>query len=292
MHTRRSLIKSCTLTLLITTLASGTLAKSCLWKVTSESGTLYLQGSIHLLKADNYPLAPAIEDAYAASTALVLEVDMKEMAAPEAQQNIGTKALLPAGESLSQILDEDSYQALTAACEKAGLPIAALERFKPWFAAMTVSLTQLQRMGFNGQYGLDTYFAGKAEADGKKVIGLESVEFQINLLASLAAENPNDYTQRALAALKDIQADTDALVNAWETGDIDALGALISKSFEGYPHLYKTFVQDRNERWLKTLQHLLETSEIHMVVIGAGHLSDEKGLIELLKEKGYTLEQL
>ena len=83
MNTRGSFIKSCTLVLMTVVLATGTMAKSCLWKVTSKTGTLYLQGSIHALKADSYPLAPAMEEAYTASRTLVLEVDMKEMTSPE-----------------------------------------------------------------------------------------------------------------------------------------------------------------------------------------------------------------
>jgi len=292
MNTRRGFIVSCTLALIVIALATGTMAKSCLWKVTSKTGTLYLQGSIHILKADSHPLAPAIEDAYAASDTLVLEVDMSEMSSQETQQRIMAKAMVPGTETLQQALDEVTYQKLNAACDRAGLPIAALAQFKPWFATMTLTLTQLQKMGFESRYGLDSYFSGKAGDDGKKVIGLESVDFQIELLDSLSKENPNDFVTRALADLAVIEEDVDSLVKAWETGDIDALGALMSKSFEGYPDLYKTFVLDRNERWLKTLCGLLKTSETYMVVLGAGHLSEKGGLLELLKQKGYALEQL
>lgn len=292
MNTRRGFIKSCTLALMAATLATGTMAKSCLWKVTSKTGTLYLQGSVHVLKADSYPLAPAIERAYAASETLVLEVDMSEMASPEAQQRIMAKAMISGTGTLQQALDEDTCQKLNAACDRVGLPIAALAKFKPWFATMTLTLTQLNKMGFDSEHGLDTYFFGRAEADGKKVLGLESVDFQIDLLNSLSRENPNDFVTRALADLTVIEEDVAFLEKAWKTGDSEALSALMSKSFEGYPNLYKTFVLDRNERWLKTLRGLLKTSETHMVVVGAGHLSGKGGLLELLKQKGYAMEQL
>lgn len=292
MNIRRGFLKSCTLALLAATLATGAMAKSCLWKVSSETGTLYVQGSVHVLKASHYPLAPAIEQAYAESAALVLEVDMKEMASSEIQQRIMEKAMLPGTETLQQVLNADTYQELEAACTQMGLPIATLAKFKPWFASMTLTLAQLQIMGFNPQHGLDTYFFGKATADGKKVLGLESVGFQIDLLESLAEENPNDFVTRALADLAVVEKEVAMLEKAWETGDIDTLGALISKSFEGYPKLYKTFVLDRNDRWLKTLNSLLEAHETHMVVVGAGHLSGKGGLLELLRQRGYTIEQL
>ena len=292
MHTKRGFIKSCTLALIAATLASGVSAKSCLWKVTSPTGTLYLQGSVHILKADNYPLPSSIEQAYVASEVLVLEVNMKEMASPETQQRIMSKAMLPGAKTLQQELDVDTYEKLSAACIQTGLPIAALEKFKPWFSTMTLSLLKLQQMGFESQHGLDTYFYGKATADGKKVIGLENIDFQIDLFDSLAESNPNDFVTRALADLDVIEKEIALLEKAWVTGDIDTLGTLMSKSFEGYPEFYKTFVLDRNDRWLKKLNDLLEKPKISMVVVGAGHLPGKGGLLELLEEKGYTLEQL
>lgn len=292
MTTRRGFIKSCTFALVATTLATGAMAKSCLWKVTSETGTLYLQGSIHVLKADSYPLAPAIEEAYAKSEVLVLEADMAEMTSPKTQQRIIAKAMLPDGDALQKELNAETYQKLEAACTGAGLPLAALEKFKPWFASITLTLVKMQKMGFDPNLGLDQYFYDKAKTDGKKVVGLESVNFQIDLFDSLATENPNDFIARTLADLEMLEEEVEDLLKAWTTGDIDAVGKLMAKSFEGYPEFYKTFVTDRNERWLKTLNGLLEKSKTHMVVVGAGHLPGKGGLLELLKQKGYALEQL
>lgn len=292
MHTRRGFIKSCTLALIMTTLTTGAMAKSCLWKVTSKTGILYLQGSIHVLTADSYPLAPAIEQAYAESEVLVLEVDMKKMTSPETQQRILEKAMLPGSKTLQNVLTPDTYQQFTAMCTEAGLPVTALAKFKPWFAATALALAKMQKMGFDPRYGLDKYFHNKAVADTKPVIGLESVDFQIDLFDSLSESNPNDFVARTLADLAVIESEMGNIDAAWRTGDINAVDVLIAKGFEGYPKLYRTFVADRNERWLKTFEVLLEGAKTHMVVVGAGHLPGTGGLLELLKQKGYSLEQL
>ncbi len=292
MKTRRGFIKSCTLALVAATLATGAMAKSCLWKVTSETGTLYLQGSIHVLKADSYPLAPAIEQAYAASEALVLEVDMAEMTAPETQQRIMAKALLSGDGTLQKELDAETYEKLDAACTEAGLPISGIVKFKPWFASITLMMLKMQKMGFDPNHGLDKHFYDKAKTDGKKVVGLESIGFQIDLFDSLATANPNDFVARTLADLEMLEEEVEDLLKAWTTGDIDAVGKLMAKSFEDYPEFHKTFVTDRNGRWLKTLDGLLEKPKTHMAVVGAGHLPGKGGLLELLKQKGYALEQL
>jgi len=292
MNTKRDFIRFGICALMVAILPLGAMAKSCLWRVTSETGTLYLQGSVHILKADSYPLAPAIEQAYAASDALVLEVDMKEMSSLETQQKIMGKAMLPGTNTLQQALDEEVYQELDSACTRAGLPIAALAKSKPWFATMTLTLVQLQKMGFDAQHGLDAYFFNKSVNNGKKVIGLESVDFQIDLFDGLSTENPNDFVTRVLTDLALIEKDVASLEKAWKTGDIEALGDLMDNSFEGYPKLRRTFVLDRNECWLKTLGELLKKSETHMAVVGAGHLPGKGGLLELLKKEGYALEQL
>ncbi len=292
MKTRRGFIKSCTLALLAATLTTSAMAKSCLWKVTSQTGTLYLQGSIHLLKAEHYPLAPAIEEAYAKSEVLVLEVDMAEMAAPKTQQRIMAKARLPGNGTLRKELDAETYQKLDAACTETGLPIAALEKFKPWFAAMTLTLVKMQKLGFDPNHGLDQYFYDKAKTDGKKVIGLESVDVQLDLFDSLSATNPNDFIKHALADLEILETELSILDKAWESGDIDTVGRLITQSFEGYPKFHRTFLTDRNKRWIKTLDRLLKKPKTHMMVVGAGHLPGKGGLLELLEKKGYTLEQL
>ena len=153
-------------------------------------------------------------------------------------------------------------------------------------------MLKMQKMGFDPNHGLANHFYDKAETEGKKGVGLESIEFQIDLFDSLAAANPNDFVARTLADLEMLEEEVEDLLKAWTTGDIDAVGKLMAKSFEGYPEFYKTFVLDRNERWLKTLNGLLEKPKTHMVVVGAGHLPGKGGLLELLEKKGYTVEQL
>lgn len=292
MKTRSAFIRCCTLALIATTLATGTLAKSCLWKVTSTTGSLYLQGSIHVLKADSYPLDPAIEKAYSASDVLVLEVDMKEMTSPKTQKRIMAKALLPDDRTLQMELDAEVYRKLLAACDSIGVPPVQIEKLKPWFASTILTLTKMQQLGFNPVYGLDKYFHDKAVADGKKVVGLESVDFQLDLFDSLSKKNPNDFIQHALADLETAEADIETLHKVWETGNIDEVGTLMTKGFSDYPELYESLVTDRNKRWVKTLNRLLKKPTTHMVVVGAGHLPGKGGLLELLGNKGYTVEQL
>ena len=292
MHAKRSFLKTSAFVLVTALLSSTAMAKSFLWKATSEKGSFYVQGSIHLLKAGDYPLAPAIEEAYARSTALVLEVDMKEMLAPETQQLIMEKAMLGGGQTLEKTLSPEVYGMLSEKLGEAGLPVAALQTFKPWFTALTLILTKMQSMGFDPSHGIDQYFHEKATTDSKEVIGLESAKFQINLFDSLAEGDQDAYMNRMLKELDLFETQLAGILGAWKAGDCETLGALMHESFKEYPGLYESFVLNRNKDWIKKLDKMASKDKTPMVVVGAAHLPGKGGLLELLKDKGYTLDQL
>ncbi len=273
-------------------LAFPGVAGNSLWKATSAHGTLYLQGSAHVLKAEHYPLHAAIEKAYTDSSTLILEVDMGEMLLPRAQQRITRMAMLESPATLSSVLKPDTYQNLSAAAADAGLTMTILEPFKPWFAVMTLTLVKMQQLGADESLGLDRHFYEKAKADGKKVIGLETVDFQLALFDTFSGENPDDFVNRSLAELKQLDEDLTELLEAWQAGDIQTLETMINKSFRDYPDLYEKFITARNKAWAEKLAIMAQDGASYMVVVGAGHLTGRDGVINLLRNQGFSIEQL
>lgn len=267
-------------------------AENCLWRVKSDQSTLYLQGSVHLLKAEHYPLPPALQTAYSNSAVVVLEMDLNEMLKPEIQQRMMAKAMLKGTNTLDTLLSANTRKQLHAALNKAGLPAAGFQSFEPWFTVTTLTLMHMQALGFQPQHGLDHHFTARAMADKKPLKGLESAEFQIDLFASLAQENPNEVVLRALKELELLEQDLEKLITHWQKGEIEEVGKLINQSFEEYPRLHQTFITERNRRWMKALNAYLKKPKTHFVVVGAGHLPGAEGLLTLLKNEGYELEQL
>jgi len=267
-------------------------AENCLWKATADRGTFYLQGSVHLLKAADYPLDPAIEEAYEKCDTLVFETDIAQMLTAESQQLLIQKALLPSGTTLQEQLDPEVYATLAAKLSESGLPPAAMQQFKPWFASMTLMVMRMQAMGMDPNLGLDQYFHRKATADDKKEVGLESVEFQISLFDALSEGNQNGYTKHALVELEQIETMMDDIIKAWKNGELSKLDGIMKDSFNDYPEMYKKFVTDRNKVWAEKLDGMASKDKTHMVVVGVAHLAGKEGLIELLKARGYTVEQL
>lgn len=292
MLNKRIAIKTAVLALSIMLPAPAVLARSTLWKVSSEKGTMYIQGSAHVLKAKSYPLAPAIELAYSNSTALVLEVDMGKMMSPQTQQLILTKAMLRKPATLKSVLTPQTYEKLSEVAAEAGLPMQTMNPFKPWFATTMITLVKLKKAGLDEQYGLDKYFYEKASKDQKKTIGLESVDFQISLFDSLSNEIPDDFVNRALADLELLETEVDSLLKAWESGDTQTLEKLMTSSFDDFPKMYDRFITARNKAWVKKLSGMMNDGQIYMVVVGAGHLPGKEGVINLMRDRGFSVEQL
>ena len=265
--------------------------KSCLWTVETPSNKIYLLGSLHLLKQDSYPLAAAIEKAYANSRVVIFETDIGALQSPGMQAKLLELGVYPAGENLLENLDENTRQQLEKKMSEIGLPLAQFSRFKPWFVAVTLTTLELQRLGFNPNYGIDMYFFNKAKADGKEIGFLEPAEFQINLLGNMAEENQNDFLSQTLKDLVIVSELSEDLVGSWKKGDTDKLHELLSKSFEDYSDLHNRLLIQRNKNWLQQIESALQKNKNFLFVVGAGHLVGPESVVDLLKKRGYQVKQ-
>jgi len=266
--------------------------KNTLWKITSKTNTLYLQGSVHMLKANDYPLDPAIEQAYTKSSTVFFEVDLGKMNEINTQKKLLKKTRLPAGESFQKYLNTATFERLKKAIQKEGIPIEIMKIFKPWFVVVTLTIIKTQKLGFSSKKGLDNYFFKKAVADKKKIIPLETISFQFSLFDDLSKEDPNAFINYSLDDLDQLVTTMEKIRTSWKTGNLKILEQILTQSINKYPNLKKRFLTDRNKQWEKRLIAQLKTSETTMVIVGAAHLVGKEGLIELLRKKGYKVEQL
>jgi len=272
--------------------ASQAPVKSCLWKVVSKESTVYLLGSVHLLKSDAYPLSQAIEQAFGDSTKLVLEVNLDSLNSPDAQQMILSKALLPEGKTLNEILSPATYQTVRQKVEALGLDIEALKRMKPWFLSLSLVAMKVQQLGYNAQHGVDQHFFERARKAKKEVLGLETADFQINLLDSLPAKTQEEALLQTLKELDQFETEFEQLVRAWAAGQESQLDKLLLESFKEYPEVYAKLISERNRNWLPKIESHFQGGNKTLVVVGAAHLVGRDGVVELLKRKGYSVEQL
>jgi len=266
--------------------------KSFLWQVQSDKSRVYILGSVHFLKKENYPLKESIETAFANTQKLVLEIDLKSADAATVQRVTLEKGINLDGSSLQQNVSPDTYSLAEKRAKELGIDIRALGALKPWLVALTMTSLQLQKLGFDHNAGVDRYLAARAMKSGKTVAALETVAFQIGLMDQLSQRDQESMLRQSLAEMDRLEKSLDRIIRSWITGDVAALEALLLSGMRDYPAVHQKIIVDRNRRWLPQIEKIIEHGDPTLVVVGAAHLVGKDGVIELLKSRGYRVEQM
>ena len=266
--------------------------KHCLWRVSSGNGEAYLLGSIHLLKPEHYPLADEIENAFARADALIFEMDLDTAETPEAQQVMLAAGMYKDGRTLKSVLDEGTHTRLAAKLTELGMDTAQLQMLKPWTVMLMIAVIEMQRLGFQPELGVDRHFYDRAKAEGKDIIGLETFEEQIRLFDVLTERQQDALILQMLDDMEVFDEECDRILAAWSRGDVEQIEATLLKSFDVYPDIFDSFISERNKKWIGRIDDLLGEDKTYLVVVGAGHLVGDVGLVRLLDQKGFDLEQL
>lgn len=267
-------------------------ATHCLWRVGNATNHVYLAGSVHLLKKSHYPLPEAIEAAYADSDVLVLEADLSVAQDHEKQMAILKEGMLQGDATLKGALSRSTWTRAEKALAEMGMSIALFNAFKPWFFATTLTAMRLQTLGFSAMDGIDWHFFNRASAERKSIVGLETLDYQVSLFNAIASDDQDALVRQTLADIAHIEEEMDTILQAWSTGDLDAMDRLLLDSFKPYPHIQKLLVTDRNRNWMPRIIDFLQSGKVHMIVVGAGHLPGKQGLLNLLQKQGLKIEQL
>lgn len=263
-------------------------AASPVWAIRGAHNTVYLAGSIHLLRAADAALPAAFTHAYQASSRLVMEIDLGALDSQDMALTLLAHGLLPEGTSLRQVLGEPRYQRVSAAAAALGLPAAAFDREVPWMIALQLTELEYARLGFDPEQGVEQQLLRRARTDRKPTGGLESLEDEVAAFEALSQPEQARFLDMVVADLADSERDTQAVLGAWRSGDAARLAALLAHEYRSFPALYQSLVTDRNRRWLPEIERLLAGREDCLVVVGALHLVGTGGLLEALRKDGFT----
>jgi uncharacterized protein len=261
------------------------------WEVKGRNNTVYLLGSVHMLKPSDGTLAPEMLHAYERSKALVMELDLNEAGSDALLGSSLELAMLPEGQSLKEVLGTDLYADLLGHAKSLGLEPEIMDRFQPWFAALVLEQTALGQSGFEAGAGIDEQFAQRAQADGKPIIALETVDEQLGFFAHLTVEQQRQYLRATLKDLDNEASDAGTMVDAWQRGDSAELERLLRKESANNPELFRTLTVDRNHTWLPKIVAMLREDRDYLVIVGALHLVGPDGLVALLRSQGFQVEQ-
>jgi uncharacterized protein YbaP (TraB family) len=277
---------------LLLALPAAAAEKRSLWRVRSKNNVVYLLGSIHYLKAQNYPLAEEMEAAFKDAKKLIFEINLESAEGGRAQQLMASKGIYTDQTTLKEHVAPATYALAEKQLKELGLDIQIFNQFKPWFTALTVLALKLQAMGFDPGKGIDQYIFRKAKKEKKEVDGFETLEYQFGLFDGLPERVQESLLLQTLSGGDLTETGVDGIVKAWAAGDIQALETILLQGMKEFPEVYQRLIVDRNRAWLPKIESFLSQNENYLVVVGAGHLAGKNGLIEMLKAKGYTVEQL
>ena len=266
--------------------------KSFLWKIQSKTNTVFVFGSIHYLKKEFYPLDEKIENSFTQSDILAVEANINDIKRGDIQKLVGS-AFYPDNETLEKNVSVETYEMVKKELGGLSLPADVINKERPWFLALTFTSLETLKLGFDPRYGIDNYFLSKAT--GKKIFELESFDYQISLFSKLSDKDQELFLLYTLKDLNVLRQELDGLIQAWNSGDTKSMELILTKSLEEDKRLspiYEKLVYERNREMASKIEDYLKRKETYFVIIGAGHLVGDQGIIQILKGKGFLVEQL
>jgi uncharacterized protein len=262
-----------------------------LWELHGKHNTVYILGSIHVLRPSDYPLAPAVLNAYKDANSIFMEVNLAELDPQRMQTELLASARLPEGKTLPGIMGDARYKRAQVLAQEVGIDIGIFDAFAPWFAAEAISQLQLQQLGFQPKSGVEMFFLERARADGKSVAGLETVHDQIALFDALSLDEQADYLVSSLEEAHDLPHEVAAMVHAWASGDTQWFADQLKSEIGRDPVLYDSVLVARNRKWVPKIEALLNDDKNYLVIVGTAHLVGQGSVIALLKKDGIAAAQ-
>ncbi|MEX1252416.1 MAG: TraB/GumN family protein [Hyphomonas sp.] len=271
--------------------ASRGSGQPAMWTMTDEDTTLYILGTVHLLRPDLEWRTPEIGAAIAAADTVVFEADTTSAeAGRELMKFFSSQGMFTDGTQLTSLLTEEEVAALNDALTEVGLPLEAVQPMRPWYAALNLSVMQMTSEGFDPASGVEMKIGAEAAGHGAAFDYLETVDQQLGEFARLDNCAQVEFLMMTAASLEEGVDLLDLLVSEWADGDAAGLGALMASpdSF-GSDAAYEALLTNRNARWTPLIAAMLDEPGTRLIAVGAGHLVGEDSVIAMLRAEGYEV---
>ena len=284
----------------VLTLSHAENDKAFFWKVStvegdSDAATVYLIGSIHFADKSFYPLRKEIEQAFDQSDYLVVELDINKVKPEVYSEILLEKGTYKDGKTVEDVLTKETLAQLRKRLTRLNVNYDAVKNYKPGILVLTLSAIQVTQMGFQPELGIDAHFLNKAgqQAD-KQIVELETLTQQLNVFIDIPdSELLLKESLYSLDESEELMAD---MIQLWKQGDEAKMNKLLFEdSLDDFPEfnkIYDSLFYARNNKMTSKIVDMLKQRGVYFVVVGSGHLIGEKGIVNLLKEKGYTAERL
>jgi len=260
-----------------------------IWSIQNGESTVYLFGSVHLLKPETTWRTERLDSLLRAADHLVLEVDLKTNNPATLQKFMAERGMYGPDRSLKDALPAELYAEVVTAAGNAGIPEPLLQRMRPWYASLVVSMSMIKSLGFDPAQGVEQKIMAEMASHQARITGLETVEQQLSIFADQPEDVGVSMVRDALRQFKDISDLLSALTASWSAGDLEELEKVLIGGFDPYPKLYKAVVVDRNKQWVPQIKALTTEPGVHLVVVGTAHLIGEDSVIRMLTDQGLKI---
>jgi len=265
-------------------------AEPAMWVIRDEDSTIYLIGTVDLLRRETEWNAAKVKKTVTESSELWLEVANSDDQAGVLP--IMTRYGIDFKKKLSNKLNGRQKRKLAKLAATYSVPMANLELMKPWMAAFTIAIQPLQKAGYDPNARVDRLLKAQAEAEGDKINGFETAEDQVLFFAELPESEQIDFLEGILNDVEKGIALPEKLAKAWIEGDNETLGNLLVNDFKkGAPVLYEKFLVQRNIAWSEKIAEILKGSGVQQIAVGAAHLAGPDSLQVQLAKRGIKVEQ-
>lgn len=261
-----------------------------LWVVRDADSTLYLFGTVHVLKPDTAWSSPRLEAAIDSADAVYFEIENPgdQSAVVPLIQQYGVSPDRP----LTRLITTGELNQLQAAASTIGSGAAQMDPLRPWLAALTLSVAPLLEAGYDPNSGVELVLRQRALANGQPVKGLETMDEQVRIMAGFSEPAQLAFLRATLDSFDEAPVMLDRMVNAWATGDAASLDAIFNGEMrDSGPEVYRGLLTDRNRRWADQIETMLKGEGVVFIAVGAAHLTGEGSVQDFLAERGVTVSE-
>jgi uncharacterized protein YbaP (TraB family) len=256
-----------------------------LWVIKDEDTTIYLFGSIHVLKPGLGWFDDGVKTAFDSSDQLVLE--LVDLPAAETQALFGKLAMDQQGKTLRSKMNDADRAVYDAAMGNLGIPAPSLDPFEPWAAGIAMSLMAMQKAGFDPNSGVEKQLTAAAKVSNKPIAGLETAEFQLGIFDTLPEADQIAFLVETAKMIDDTNSMMDKMVNMWGSADTESLAQLMNEGMTSRT-LYDALLTKRNANWAKWISAQMKKPGVTFMAVGAGHLAGSTSVQALLPAYGLT----
>ncbi|WP_028519867.1 TraB/GumN family protein [Ruminococcus flavefaciens] len=275
-----------------------------MWKVTDEKtgNSIYMMGTMHMVTGYTYPLPDYIMNAYEECDGIAVEYDVSSMMSDfEQMQDFYAKLIYTDGTTVKDHLSEETYEKAKRFMTDNMFYNQMMDVYCVGFWEVEIETAAMMKMKNLNEQGIDSMFLSLAQRDGKEIVNVESLDIQTAAMTSASDELVDYIINELIDGCEDVSEYTQGFAkqyDLWASGDIDALDEsdvqndIPEELEDDYAAYLEVMLYDRNEGMAEKADEYLKEGKKYFLMVGASHFAGEKGVDDLLEEKGYTVERV